>query len=269
MSNSLRLMTVFPHPDDETLGTGGLLAHSAAQGVEITCLVATRGERGWQGRPEDNPGLEALGRLREAETRAAASVLGVQEVVFLDYLDGEVDQAEPREVIAQIVREVRRVRPQVVVTFPPDGNYGHPDHIALSQFTGAALVCAAAADYAAGGLPAHCVLKFYYMVDSKPIVDFFVAKFGAIEMHIDGVKRTHVPWEAWAITTRVDVSAHWRTVWQAALCHASQTEGFREVVEKLSEDEQRRAWGEATFYRAYSLVNGGRKTETDLFEGLR
>jgi LmbE family N-acetylglucosaminyl deacetylase len=82
---------------------GGSLAKYAAEGVETYLLTATRGERGWLGQPEDYPGAQALGHLREAELRAAAQVLGLQEVVFLDYPDGELDQAEPAEAIARIV----------------------------------------------------------------------------------------------------------------------------------------------------------------------
>ncbi len=66
---------------------------------------------------------------------------------FLDYIDGEVDQANHGEAIGKIVTHIRRIQPQVVVTFPPDGNYGHPDHIAIGQYTCAAVVCAADSSY--------------------------------------------------------------------------------------------------------------------------
>src|SRR5512141_1376581 len=94
---TLRLMCVLAHPDDESLGTGGALAKYAAEGIETYLVTATRGERGWPGNPEDDPGLEALGRLREAELRCAAQKLGVCEVTLLDYVDGDLDQAQPSE----------------------------------------------------------------------------------------------------------------------------------------------------------------------------
>ena len=75
------------------MGLGGILASYAAAGVETTLITATRGERGWTGPEEEYPGPDALGRLRTAELDAAAAVLGLQEVAFLDYMDGDLDQA--------------------------------------------------------------------------------------------------------------------------------------------------------------------------------
>jgi hypothetical protein len=77
-----------------------------------------------------------------------------------------------------------------------------------------------------------------------------------------------MPWEDWAITTRVDVRPYWRQVWQAALAHKSQAPGF-EILGSLPEEQQQQLWGTQTLYRAFSLVNGGRQVEHDLFEGLR
>lgn len=86
MSKELKLMCILGHPDDESLGTGGILAKYASQGVETYLVTATRGERGWFGVPEENPGLKELGCIRERELRGAAEVLGLQEVNFLDYI---------------------------------------------------------------------------------------------------------------------------------------------------------------------------------------
>ena len=154
-NGELRLMCVLPHPDDETLGAGGALARYAAEGVGTYLVTATRGERGWWGPQAENPGLEAVGALREAELRCAAQALGLREVAFLDLIDGEVDRADPSKVIVALAGHLRRVRPQVVVTFGPDGVYGHPDHIALSQLTAAAVVAAADAAFAAEGGGPH------------------------------------------------------------------------------------------------------------------
>ena len=143
----LRLMAVFAHPDDESLGTGGALAKYAAEGVEVFLLTATRGDAGrYRGLARDDPqhpGPAALAVTRERELRAAAAALGVMEVSLLEYQDQGLDSAPPREVISAIAGHVRRVRPQVVVTFGPDGAYGHADHVAISQFTTAAMVVAA------------------------------------------------------------------------------------------------------------------------------
>lgn len=266
MADRRRLLCVFAHPDDESLGTGGMLAKYAAEGVEITLVTATRGEYGWGGVPAVNPGPQAMGRIREAELRAAAATLGLHEVAFLDYIDGQLDQAEPREAIARIVAHVRRVRPHVVVTFPPDGIYGHPDHIAISQFTSAALVCAADASYdVPGGLAAYRVPKFYYAVDSQWLVDTVEGAMGRITMTVDGVAREHTGWADWAITTRVDATAHWHTAFQAVLCHQTQVQGIVEALANVPDDVQARLWGSQALYRVYSLVNGGRQVEDDVF----
>lgn len=269
MSASLKLMASLAHPDDESLGTGGILAKYAAEGVLTTLVMATRGERGWSGPAEAYPGPEALGRLREAELQAAARVLGLQRVSVLGYGDGALDQAAPSDVIARLVNELRRNRPQVVVTFDPHGYYGHPDHIAIAQFTSAAVVAAADPDYAAAfGLPAHRVSKLYYLAPTAGPQAAHQAAFGDLVMNIDGVERRAQPWADWAVTTRVDTAAHWQQVWQAIACHRSQLPGY-EKLRALPPEHHQQLWGAQTFYRAFSLVNGGRALEQDLFAGLR
>ena len=141
--SELRLMCVLAHPDDESLGTGGALALSAAEGIATYLVTATRGERGRFGDAVTRPAPDVVGRTREAELRAAAEELGLREVCFLDYPDGALDGVDAAEAIARIAGHLRRVRPQVVVTFGPEGAYGHTDHIAISQFTTAAVVAAA------------------------------------------------------------------------------------------------------------------------------
>jgi LmbE family N-acetylglucosaminyl deacetylase len=269
MTTNLKLLCVFAHPDDESLGNGGILARYAAEGIETYLIVATRGERGWWGKEEEYPGVEAFGKRREAEVRAAAKVLGLRKVEFLDYVDGELDQANPAEAIAKVVGHLRRVRPEVVVTFGPDGAYGHPDHIAICQFTTAALIKAAnpnALD--SSDLAAHCVSKLYYMVATQELLGAYQSVFGELVMHIDGMERRGVGWPEWAITTRIDTQAYRQTVWKAVLCHESQLSAYRQL-EHISQEDQEELWDSQTYYRALSLVNGGRRVEEDLFEGLR
>lgn len=102
MTETLRLMCVLAHPDDESLGNGGVLAKYAAERIETYLVTATRGERGWLGSKEEYPGTRALGKIREAELQTAARVLGIHQVDFLNYLDGELDQVRPAEVISKI-----------------------------------------------------------------------------------------------------------------------------------------------------------------------
>ena len=237
MTDRLKLLAVLPHPDDESLGLGPALARYGAEGVATHLLCATRGERGWSGPSDENPGLEALGRIREAELRCAEEHLRLTEVHFLDCIDGEVDQAQPSDIIPAIVAHIRRIRPHVVVTFSPDGSYGHPDHIALAQFVAAALVCAADATFTdPEGRVAHRVPKFYHMVDSRSLVEAVRQQMGALSMTVDGVERTHFGWEEWAITTRIDATEHFDTVWRAILCHRSQLPGFGPLVDLPREE---------------------------------
>ena len=126
-------MAVLAHPDDESLGVGGTLAKYAAEGADVFLLTATRGDaggfRGHRRGDEGHPGPQALGTIREAELRAAAAVLGLRDVALLDYHDQQLDRAEPSEAVSRIAAHLRRVRPDVVITFGPDGAYGHPDRM--------------------------------------------------------------------------------------------------------------------------------------------
>lgn len=268
MAGPLRLMAVLAHPDDESLGFGGTLARYAAEGAETFVLTATLGERGrYRGHRErpEHPGPDRLAGIREGELRAACDVLGVREVSLLGYRDQELDRADPDEAVARIAGHLRRVRPHVVMTFGPDGAYGHPDHIAIAQFTTAAVVAAAAAGR--DGAP-HAVSKLYYMAWSDAVWDVYQKAFTAMGSTVDGVRRQAVPWPDWAITTIVDASAHWETVWRAVSCHQSQVATY-ERLHALGPDDHRTIWGRQCFYRVFSLVTGGRAREDDLFVGLR
>src|SRR3954467_8023987 len=268
-----RLMAVLAHPDDESLGVGGTLAKYAADGVEVFLLTATRGDggryRGYRVDDERHPGPAALAVIREAELRAAASVLGVHDVALLDYRDQQLDRADPRQVIADIAAHLRRVRPDVVMTFAPDGAYGHPDHIAISQLTTAAIVAAADPSIPVGDIaPAapHRVAKLYYLAWSKAMWAAYEAAFRKLVSNVDGEERQANPWPDWAITTAIDTKAVWATVWEAVSLHKSQVSAY-EQLQRLAPEHHESIWGSQSFYRAFSLVNGGRRKETDLFEG--
>lgn len=265
MTDPLKLMCVFAHPDDESLATGGILSRYAAEGVETAVITATRGQRGWFGPEDENPGLEALGQIREGELRAATRVLGVAETIVLDYIDGELDQADPQAVTAQIAAHIRRIRPHVLITFDPTGVYGHPDHIAISQFTVAAAV--AAASPGGAGTP-HTVAKLYYVAEPHEKLKVYEQAFGELVMTVDGQERRVHGWPEWVITAHIDTRRYWRQTWDAIACHRTQLPGY-ESLRALPDDVQEYLWGEQTFYRVYSLVNGGRAIERDLFEGLR
>ena len=168
-----------------------------------------------------------------------------------------------------LVGHLRRVRLQVVVTFGPDGATRHPDRIAISQLTTAATVRAADPGYLTrcGALP-HQVAKLYYRIGTSQDLATFEARFGELTLAVDGVERRWGGWPDWAITTQFDTAAYWRQVWQAIACHRTQLLNY-ETLNRLPAEQHQRLWGPQRYYRAFSLVNGGRTVECDLFAGLR
>ena len=259
MRSQLKLMVITAHPDDESLGFGGTLSRYSDEGIEAHVLCATGGEGGRHG-DGPHPGPGALARIREGELRAAAGELGLHDVQLLGYVDRALDQAEPAEAVRRIEQHLLRVRPDVVVTFGPEGAYGHPDHVAISQLVTAATVTTA-------GLR-HLVKKLYYMAWGPAMWAAYQQAFKRLTSRVDGVVREAQPWPEWLITTRVDARAYWPVVWRAVQCHKTQMPGYAALV-GLPEETHAVLWGDQTFYRAYSTVNGGRAAETDLFEGLR
>ena len=267
MNDAFRLMAVLAHPDDESLGVGGALAHYAAHRVETYLVTATRGERGRYFTNEHRPTDAKVGRVREAELRAAACELGVRELTLLGYLDGELDAADPGEVVGRIVAELRRVRPHVVVTFDPFGAYGHPDHVAICQFTTAAVAAAADPAFHDSGLPPHQVAKLYYLVLTAAAWSAYQAAFKTLVSRVDGEERRAISWPDWAVSARLDTHEQWETVWRAVQRHETQLALYQQLG-SLTPAHHQALWGEQSFYRAVSLVNGGRAMETDLFAGI-
>jgi LmbE family N-acetylglucosaminyl deacetylase len=275
MTATLKLMVVAAHPDDETLGFGGVLARYGSEGVHTFLVTATRGERGryldYRWGNEGHPGSEALADIRERELHAAASALGIHEVTLLGYEDQGLDRAHDAGAVARIAGEIRRVRPHVVLTFAPDGAYGHPDHIAISQLTTAAVVAAVDPrfDPANDRLAApHAVSKLYYLAWNETAWTAFQSVFKKLVSLVDGVERQAVPWPDWALTTVVDTRRWCATVSRAVNCHTSQV-GTYAGLTALEPAQSEAFWGIQSFYRVLSLVNGGRRLESDLFEGLR
>jgi LmbE family N-acetylglucosaminyl deacetylase len=153
MTKNQKILAVFAHPDDEVFGIGGTLAHYARNGASVTLVCATLGEvgeiaEGTRATPE------TLGQIREAELACAAEALGIDEVILLNYRDsgmaGTDENKDPRAfmnapaevVVKRLVGIMRELQPSVVITFDPQGGYGHPDHIAAHYHTVAAFEAA-------------------------------------------------------------------------------------------------------------------------------
>jgi LmbE family N-acetylglucosaminyl deacetylase len=129
-----RLLAVFAHPDDETFCAGGTLAKYVAAGWEVVVVSATRGQAG-QIRDSLAATRRTLGQVREREFYAACEQLGIHHARVLDYMDGTLQDVEQHELTGAVVKIIRASRPDVVITFGPDGAYGHPDHIAIGAAT--------------------------------------------------------------------------------------------------------------------------------------
>lgn len=268
-------MVATAHPDDEALGFGGVVARYANEGTETYLVTATHGDRGrYFGHAfgsAEHPGRAALSEIRDRELTAAAQVLGIREVVQLGYPDQELDRVAATGAVSAIVTEIRRARPQVVLTFAPDGAYGHPDHIAISQLTAAAIVAAADPRYVGDGrrdLDApHTVSKFYYLAWNRETWAAYERAFKRLAATVDGVERQATPWPDWSITTAIDTHAWVDVVTSAVSCHQSQVAAYA-ALKTLDADGRAAIWGTQTFYRVFSLVNAGRQRESDLFEGV-
>ena len=270
---TLRLMAIVAHPDDESLGMGATLARYAAEGVEVSVVTATRGEAGrFRGQPSgqpQHPGSEALAAIRERELRAALAVLGIRSLFLLGYPDQQLDRVDPRDAAGRIAQAIRQARPHVVITFGPDGAYGHPDHVAVSQLAVAGVMRAASeASEGADGNRPHSIAKLYFIAWTADAWAAYQAALKRLVSVVDGVEREAVPWKDWEVTTVVDTRDAWQTAWRAVQCHESQV-GAYENLFRLSPEYHHALWGRQSFYRVFSAVNGGRTLETDLFEGLR
>ena len=132
-----RLLGVFAHPDDETFCAGGTFARYAEQGAEIMVVSATRGQAG-QIRDAAAGTRRTIGAVREAELRLACERMGITTVRCLDHVDGTLADAKFPALVDEVTEVIREFRPDIVITFGPDGGYGHPDHVTISAATTAA-----------------------------------------------------------------------------------------------------------------------------------
>jgi LmbE family N-acetylglucosaminyl deacetylase len=161
------LLLIFAHPDDETFLTGGLACRYASEGTRVVLATATLGESGKTGDPPLCT-RDELPRVREAELRRAAAILGIAELHLLGYHDRDLASAPPEGVRDQLVSLIRLYRPAVVVSFDPHGGNLHPDHVAISRFASDAVVAAADPRYVRGAGPSHAVERLVWTPGRHP-----------------------------------------------------------------------------------------------------
>jgi LmbE family N-acetylglucosaminyl deacetylase len=276
MAEKLTLMAVHAHPDDESSSTGGVLAFYSGQGIRTVVVTCTNGEFG------DAPGgvkpgqdghdEQAVAELRLAELRQACKILGVTELETLGYHDSGMPDWDYKlrpeafcniplaEVTERVGGLIERYRPQVVISYDPDGPYQHPDHVHAAQ--------AAAAAVAATGIPA----KFYQTAMRPSSWRKIWDALRELGEDVPGPRevsdemRAQMEEAERRITTTVDIRPVLDRKREALLTHSSQIQDS--WFSKIPADIAQEAFGVETFIRV-SDSTGAPLPEDDLFAGLR
>jgi LmbE family N-acetylglucosaminyl deacetylase len=284
---SRRMLIAFAHPDDESFGMGGAIAMYAQRGVAISLICSTNGDVGSVD-AKFMQGFDTVGELRLHELSCAAETLGINELITFGYRDsgmmGTPDnehpdclwQADPDVVIGRIVREIRRIRPQVVVTFDPFGGYGHPDHMFMHQTTTRAFHAAGDPaqypDHLAEGLEAYQPAKLYYSAFPKLPLRLMLLN---ARLHGEDPRRmgkNHDLDLQAALDNKLDAHARinvgaFQAAWDAAAgCHASQQNPRQ--TNDLFNRLQRLVFRHQDFTRAWPEPKLGEQLERDLFAGV-
>jgi LmbE family N-acetylglucosaminyl deacetylase len=265
-------MTVHAHPDDEALGTGGILARYADEGVRTVLVTCTNGELG------DAPGGIKPGDpahdesvvvpLRRHELEASCRALGVSDLELLGYHDSGMEgwaqndapdsfwQAPVAEAGHRLAQLMEKYRPDVVVTYDENGFYGHPDHIQANRITLAAI--------AECGIPS----KLYYTAVPRSAIKGLgerLAEMG-IERPAEVEENPDFGTPDELITTTVDCTAVAPRKYASLVAHASQSDNI--FFLRMGEELFGTLMGNESFVRVQDSTNAP-TPESDLFAGLR
>lgn len=260
------MLGVFAHPDDE-MGVVGTLAMYAAQGAKVHLVCVTRGELG----EISDPSLasrESLGKVREGELRKVCRILGIEEPFFLGYRDSgmpgtadnshpaSLNQADPAEVMGKLVRLIRQLRPQVVLTFDERGIYGHPDHLAIHRHTKEAFFLAGdKASYSeqfSRGISPFSPQRLYYFTIPRSRLRQMVQQMEAagITMPSDFPDPEDIGTPDEEVTTAIDVSSYLELKRRATAAHRTQ-QGPNNPFAQLPEEALVPLFRTEFFHRAY------------------
>jgi LmbE family N-acetylglucosaminyl deacetylase len=276
MAKTLTLMAVHAHPDDEASGTGGVLATYSGQGIHTVVVTCTNGEFG------DAPGgvkpggdghnANEVAQLRLAELRESCKILEVSDLELLGYHDSGMPDWDYKErpeafcnvpladVASRIGALIERYRPQVVVTYDPQGPYQHPDHVHASE--------AAVAAVAATAIPAKLYFTAMRRSDWEKIWQA-LRDLGENVPDVSSVPaqmRQKMAEHEARISTTVDIRPVLSRKREALMAHASQIS--ESWFSKIPPDIGEAAFGRESFIRA-SDSTGAPVPEDDLFAGLR
>jgi LmbE family N-acetylglucosaminyl deacetylase len=275
MAETMTLMAVHAHPDDEASSTGGVLAKYSAQGVRTVVVTCTNGEFGdapGHVKPgQDGHDPEAVARLRLSELRESCRILGVSDLELLGYHDSGMPEWDyrnrpeafsnvPQELVAaRITALIERYRPQIVISYDPDSAYQHPDHVHAAK--------SAAAAVASSSIPA----KFYQtamrrsawreVIEALRAAGEDVSDFGEITPE----QEREAAEEERRITTTVDIRDVLSLKQGALFAHASQISDS--WFSKIPPEVAQSAFGHESFIRV-SDTTGAPVPEDDLLAGL-
>ena len=280
-----RLLISFAHPDDESFGLGAAIPKWIDEGVDVYLICATNGDVGTV--PERMRGqYDTVAELRLSELDCAMRILKFRTVYMLGYKDSGMMGSEtsrhpaslwhqwehhPHRVVGEVVKVLRQVRPQVIVTFNQYGGYGHPDHIAIQRATVRAFECAGDARFQADGLKPYRPQKLYYSAFPKLTLRMRILSARlkghnprrmGINRDIDIVKiLEHVE----PIHARIPIADYFDVWEQASRCHASQGGGR---ITRTSRWLRRLLYSKQGFTRVYPPPGHHRVDEDDLFAGV-
>jgi LmbE family N-acetylglucosaminyl deacetylase len=265
------LLLVHAHPDDECIATGGVMLRAHHDGIRVVLLTATRGEEGDIHNMDAAAVRPRLGEVRTEELMRSITILGVDRHEFLGYRDsgmaGAPSNDDPRafhaapldEAAERVAKVLREERPDVVVTYTPDGTYWHPDHVKAHLATFAALDLTHAEGWSPAKAYMHAVPRSAVLQ-----IERWARESGA-ELPIEVGQIVGIPDDD--ITTDVDVSAFLEEKRAAFHAHVSQYEPdspFSTIAAQIFE---------ATFgMERYILARGALgepRPETSLFAGLQ
>jgi LmbE family N-acetylglucosaminyl deacetylase len=277
------ILAILAHPDDESFGMGGTLAHYARKGDNVYLVCATRGEAGVMD-PEHLGNFKTTADKREAELRCAAQTLGLKEVFFLDYRDSGMPGTPENkhlnaqinhsveEVAGKVVKYIRELKPEIVLTFDPIGGYRHPDHIHIQKAATLAFEKADDASfYPEAGSPYKPLALYYHLFPREflkwatrlmPLLGMDPRKWGH-NKDIDLKSLVDIEFPTHA---RIDIRDVVEIKREAGACHASQggitmRRGLMGIASRALEKHE-------DYMRAYPPTNGKTKVVHDLFEGI-
>ncbi len=193
------LMLIVPHPDDEVFSAGGLLSKMANAGKHTTILSLTRGGAG---RTLGLCSQEELPEVREKEWQAALDILAVNERYIFDFPDGKLKSVPKKLILSDIIGILEKLKPEVIITFPPNGSNGHPDHTTTHNLVMESLERSN-----------HQPQRLYFYATETPFAGDMRPDF----MHPDEVKRLHLP-----PTHYLDMSIYIENKLRAMSCYETQ-----------------------------------------------